>query len=357
MKRKQKKTVSKGEDANLPQKKARGPRVRFWFFTDNGKAGSLGKQLVANPEVWKELPVGVTYLTWQLEEGDETHHPHLQGHLHLQRNQYVSWVHKNVSKTARFEERWGTSQQCDVYCHKEEGRLAGPYTLGEPVGRQMGKADLGDVIRRCKEGVTWREFYEDDPAMTHRYERLIRKVKTIYAPRYEPDGQGATVALLYGVAGCGKTAAAFAQWSDGDFYELPLTGSSSIWWDGLDRHNKILMDDFTGAASHMRLDVLLKILDRYPRRVPIKGSFEWLVGDKNVIITSNMHPRKWYNWQGREEQWPALKRRIHEVYIWKEKECVRADDTFWDFEEDFVFYEEVLSFGSVKRNMYPMFKQ
>ncbi len=358
MKRKSNESKSIGEDETLPKKKkGRGPCIRDWFFTDNGKAGDNGADLLANPEVWKELPAGVTYLAWQLEEGQNSYHPHLQGHLHLARSQYISWLHKNISPTACFKERRGTSQQCDVYCSKLEGKLSDFFKLGVSVEGKVEKADLDALVCRCIEGVSWRQLIEDDPRLTHRYARLIRHVKTLYAPRYEPEGQGAMVALLYGKAGCGKTRAAFAHWNGDDFYELPLNGSSTIWWDGLDRHNKILMDDFSGAMSHMRLDVLLKILDRYPRRVPIKGAFEWLTGDKHVIITSNIHPRKWYKWEGREEQWPALKRRIHEVYIWQDGECVLADSSFWLFEEEFVFYENVASYGSIRKNLYPMFNQ
>ncbi len=348
-----------GKDADLPPKKrvrkSQGPHVRFWFFTDNGKAGSEGKLLVERPEVWEALPEGVSYLFWQLEKGKKTEHPHLQGHIELSNSQYVSWLHVHVSSTASFEVRIGTADQCDVYCSKSEGKLAGPWVLGAHSKGSGSRTDLDQLVTSCKQGISWKELIEENSMQVRKYSRFIALCKTLYRPRYDPDGLGAEVHLYYGVAGCGKTKEAFEQFLGLDFYELPLSGGSNIWWDGLDRQHNFLMDDFCGAASHMRLDVLLKILDRYPRRVPVKHGFGWLLGDKHVIITSNIHPRKWYTWTDREEQWPALKRRIHKVIIWKKDEAFIADESFWDFDEDkdFVHYREGNQYGNVKKDMYP----
>lgn len=323
-------------DPPKKQKSKRGPHVKYWFFTDNGVAGTNGAALVENPEVWVELPAGVQYLSWQLEEGDDTKHPHLQGHVELKRPQYVSWLHKNVSATARFLVRKGSTQQCDTYCHKEKGRLAGPFSLGVPKKGEQGKrTDLEGLVNKCKEQVPWKQLIEDDPCLVAKYLRFIGKMKSLYRPKYDEAGEGSKVILLFGKAGCGKTKEAYHLWKDLDgFYELPLTGSNTVWWDGLDQHNKILFDDFSGAASHMRLDNFLKILDRYPRRVQVKGDHEWLPGDKHIIITSNIHPRKWWKWEDREEQYLALKRRIGKVFIWDAEESMQeAAEDFWEFEE------------------------
>ncbi len=317
-----------------PKKKERnrGPQVKFWFFTDNGKAGAKGLELVG--EAWKELPDGVAYLSWQLEKGEVTGHPHLQGHLELTRTRYESWLHTHISSTARFLVRRGTAKQCDVYCHKEEGRLEGPFSLGQPSKGKGSRTDLEALREDIKTGSNMRDIAENHLVSLARYPRLVNTLKSLYRPKWDPEGPRAKVYLFYGKTGTGKTLSVYKKWANHEgFYEMPIATTGS-WWDGFDRHDRVLMDDFAGAASHMRLDTLLKILDSYPRQVPVKGSFAWYLV-KYVAITSNIHPRKWYDYSDREEQYNALKRRIHKVILWDadKNSFFIADEDFWEIEE------------------------
>ena len=50
------------------------------------------------------------------------------------------------------------------------------------------------------------------------------------------------------------------------------------------------MDDFYGWVKY---DEMLKICDRYPYRVPIKGGFRQFTSEC-IIITSNSEPDQWY---------------------------------------------------------------
>ncbi len=321
-------------DLKRPPKKRRhrSPHVRFWFFTDNGIAGLKGEGLIG--ENWKELPAGVTYLSWQLEKGQETGHPHLQGHLELSTAQYVSWLHKHVSHTASFEVRRGTAAQCDVYCSKEEGALEGPYHLGKPSNGAGARTDLEAVRDAIKSGINIRDLAMDHLPVLARYPRLISTLTTLYRPKWVEGGQRVKVYLLIGKTRCGKTKAVYKRWSHKDsFYEMPIA-TTSLWWDGFDQHTNILMDDFCGAASHMRLDTLLKILDSYPRRVPVKGSFAWYQ-PKAVAITTNIHPRKWYDYSDREEQYDALAARFYKVMKYNERkqDMERMGSEFWEVED------------------------
>ncbi|KKK43994.1 hypothetical protein LCGC14_3167690 [marine sediment metagenome] len=76
------------------------------------------------------------------------------------------------------------------------------------------------------------------------------------------------------------------------------------------------------------------VLYRYPIMLPVKGSFVWWC-PRQIAITTNIHPKDWYNYNGREEQYRALSRRIHQVLTFDVKkeeggwEPVRADPEFW----------------------------
>ena len=143
------------------------------------------------------------------------------------------------------------------------------------------------------------------------------------------------VVLYYGETGTGKT----RTWHDKyvgseEFYRVPV--GRDVWFDGYDMHKYVLLDDFSGAASHMSLATLLQILDRYPLQVPVKGSFVWWMPDK-ICITTNIRPIHWYKWEGRESQYQALKRRIHKVLDFDKKDAegnaLDATDSFWDIDD------------------------
>ncbi len=331
-------SASQAYPTDRPAKKKKkpnpqGPHVRRWVFTDNGEKGKGGKELVS--EAWKELPAGTTYLSWQLEQGSKTEHPHLQGYIELSRSQYVSWLHANISRTAGFLVARGSPAQASEYTHKEEGRLAGPYELGVLSDGQGSRTDLVEVRELIRGGASTRDILECLPHMVARYPRFLQTCKQMYRPKYDPEAKGIKVILYYGKTGTGKTRTVYNDWSlKPEFYEMPIA-TTGTWWDGFDRHTLVLMDDFAGKASHMRLDTLLKILDRYPRRVPVKGDFEWYA-PQQVAITTNIHPRLWYDYSDREEQYNALKRRIHKVYCYDELGPYVAQEEFWEEGEAFV---------------------
>jgi len=81
------------------------------------------------------------------------------------------------------------------------------------------------------------------------------------------------------------------------------------WFDGYQGEEAVLFDDFHGGV--FKLPYLLKLLDRYPMRVPIKGGFvQWK--PKRIYITSNLDPDTWF-YNAHEEHKNALKRRFKEV--------------------------------------------
>lgn len=135
------------------------------------------------------------------------------------------------------------------------------------------------------------------------------------------------VHLYYGVPGSGKTLKAFVE-NDDMYRKMPGT----LWFDGYDGQKVLLLDDFCGAASKMRLDYFLSLIDKFPFMVEVKGATTWLQATK-IIVTSNIHPHHWWEWLNREVMYDALKRRFDKVFYFPTKTDVPQEvtaESFWD---------------------------
>ncbi len=304
---------------------------RFWCFTDN--------QPQEEQPQWKELPPNVRYLVWQLERID---HTHLQGYFELFGNRKLGWCKKNISPTAHYEPRQGTQQEAITYCTSEtykgkaKGRIGGPWPLGTPTGGQGTRGDILAMRDSIKAGKRKRHFIEETPRIIWKYRRFYEMCAFNYKPAREHDLK---VILALGQPGTGKTRFAYDNWganleTSQEFYVLPIT-NKTLWFDGYDMHKYVMMDDFDGKYSSTSLATLLRILDRYIIQVPIKGGHVWW-GPERIYITSNILPKLWYTWEGRELQQKALKRRIHQIFDFDQlnEEGIPADITdepyLWD---------------------------
>lgn len=191
-------------------------------------------------------------------------------------------------------------------------RLAGPWEHGTPGTEQQGtRTDLIKLREAIKSGKRKRELVEDDALceVVAKYPRFASLCYEAFAPETR---EAPTVVLLYGPPGCGKTKHAYTE--SPHLWKAPI--GKGGWYDQYDGHSAVLFDDFAGKASHTALSDLLRILDRYSEKVPVKGGFvSWR--PTTIYITTNIHPFEWYDWQGREVHYPALRRRIAMVVAWR----------------------------------------
>lgn len=230
---------------------------------------------------------------------------------------------KKLLRTGHWEPAMGTSANNTHYCTKpvvdclcshcasQPVRLAGPWTHGTPGQDDKGVSQRTDLIKlrdAIKSGKRKRDLFEGDlmvPAA--RYARFVDEVYKIYQP---PPHQNRTVTLLYGPTGCGKTREVYDDCGD-DLWETPI--DSACWYDGYDGHEDALFDEFSGE---MPLKALLRITHEYRARIPIKHGYVWW-NARRVFITTNVHPREWYDWSTRESQYPALRRRVTLLVTWR----------------------------------------
>ena len=138
------------------------------------------------------------------------------------------------------------------------------------------------------------------------------------------DKRDVSVVLIYGPTGTGKTNYAMSQ------KDVFKKDGMDQWFDGYNGESTLLIDDFAGSCSRITLSFLLTLLDRYPVNLPVKRSFE-MCKAKWIIVTSNIHPRMWYDYSKREEHYRALARRFHEVWWFTpEHKCKLVPKNFFE---------------------------
>lgn len=154
-----------------------------------------------------------------------------------------------------------------------------------------------------KEGKRLRQIADDHFGSFLKYQRGITAAKLAYAPKrdWQPS-----VVVYWGRTGAGKTRAVYDNLSSPeDVYVHP----GGPWFDGYDGQPIVLFDDYAG--SEFKLQYFLKLLDRYPMQVPIKGGFVSFI-PQEIYITSNLNPNSWYS-NANYEHVAAMKRRFTNV--------------------------------------------
>ena len=256
---------------------------RRWCFTLN------------NPERDDLVfPDNVRYAIWQRERGEEGTE-HLQGYIELAKPQRLSWC-KNVIARAHFEIARGTRDQARDYCRKSDTRVAGPFEFGEwKSGGQGSRTDLNAVKALIDDGAGEQEIAEGHFSTWCRNYRAFREYKRI---KTEARNWPCDVEVLWGEPGTGKSRKALEE-NPGAYWK-----PKGNWWDGYEQQEVVVIDEFYGWLPY---DFLLRLCDRYPLNVEVKGGTAAFVA-KKIVFTSNKHPDDWYQKENLDKR--AFARRV-----------------------------------------------
>lgn len=266
-------------------------QAKHWCFTINNYDDDIVRSVRD-----ASITDGVVYLVFGREVG-ESGTPHLQGYVSFRKRVAFGHVKSLFGAKAHLEPARGNPTQASTYCKKD-----GDFEeFGELPGGSGQRTDLIAVAEAIKQGETLRAISERYPAAVLRYGSGVQRLRAHYRPSRD---QAPEIQCFWGPTGCGKTR---RVWEFVKHDELWLHPGGQ-WFDGYDGHRSVLFDDFDG--SWFKLHYLLKLLDRYPMPVPVKGGFTWWV-PKHIFITSNVQPREWYN-NAHEEHKRALMRRLNE---------------------------------------------
>jgi len=271
------------------ERKADMPAYRNFCFTDFNVEDERKAELL-------ELPV--QYIVFQLELSSKTNRLHFQGYVELRERTVFNSVKAMLGDGVHFEPRRGTQKQARDYCMKEDTRVGGPWEAGEP-SIQGKRNDLGKIKEMLDSGKSVEEIADTDFPTWCRNHNAIDKYVSMKAKKRNWEMNNS---CLWGDAGTGKTRSAHD--SEPDLYIKP----DGKWFCGYRGQEAVLIDDFTGD---MPLSLFLKVLDRYPMSVEVKGGSTSFLA-KRVYVTSNLSPEEWYP-TASAQQHAAIRRRFKSI--------------------------------------------
>ena len=187
--------------------------------------------------------------------------PHLQGHIECERKVRLNQLKRWFVDSIHFEVRRGYYEDSEEYCSKEDEE---PYRIGHRISKGKGKrTDIADLYDAISRGDSLRTLVNEHFGSYIRYHRGIDRARSVLAQRIIADKQ---VVVHYGDTGLGKSHDVYQDHDIEDIFEYPGGG----WFDGYDGQSVVIIDDF--SPSDFKISYLLKLLDKYPMQVPIKGS-------------------------------------------------------------------------------------
>lgn len=231
---------------------------------------------------------------------------HLQGYIYKS-NRYSFNTVKELIPRAHIESAKGSPQQNIKYCSKD-----GQFTEWGTRPEQGKRNDISEFRDAIWNNLSEEELLIEYPEMMAKYDRFYQRCRNVLLKKQAQKMEPPIVTVLVGEPGIGKTKSVYDNHDINDIYKMECGdgSSNSIWWDNYNGEQVILIDDF---HNNFKLDYMLRLLDRYPMKLNIKGGHTWKCAT-HIYITSNTDPNNWYP-NCNEIHRKAIKRRITTIKI------------------------------------------
>nr|WAE42846.1 MAG: replication associated protein [Cressdnaviricota sp.] len=269
---------------------------------------------------------------FQLESAPTTGYVHFQGYFELIIKKQYTWIQKNIRHFEYIKEAKGTPKQAWEYSTKNETRIFGPWTLGQPRASES-KNKTEDFVKAIKNGMTDEQLWEEHPSMMARMEHVPHRIRTLKVPVRTEELE---VYVFYGEPGTGKSRMVRELYPD--VYVIPF--SQKVWLTHRGALAKVVcLEDFDG---NMQLKQFNRLIDRYPEEVETKGGFLWWMPNIVFIIT-NAPPHTWWGDDGRQNIKDQVFRRISACYdfngfdysLWQKERKMPPKLTVQELEEKY----------------------
>lgn len=211
---------------------------------------------------------------------------HLQGLVIFDNPRALAGVKRVIGDRAHIERMRGTFEQARSYCSKEEtADPTLPFIERGTPPQQGARTDLTAVAERIKEGASESQLADEFTEAYLKYHRGIANAVRIRLPVRSFKTE---VFWFYGATGTGKSRAAQELCPDA-YWKNP----AHHWWDGYSGTEDVIVDDY--RADFCKFSELLRLFDRYPYQVQVKGGTVNFCS-RRIVITTPKHPTDvWYN--------------------------------------------------------------
>lgn len=187
------------------------------------------------------------------------------------------------------------SAAAENYVWKDESAVSGTrFECGSKPMQRSSKKDWDAIWESAKSG----KLGEIPASVRVSSYRTLRAIATDHM---EALAMERTNNCFWGITGSGKSRDAWAAAGPLAYSKDPR----SEFWDGYRGQENVVIDEFRGG---FHISQLLRVLDRYPVILQVKGS-SVPSSIRRVWITSNLHPRDWYPVLD-VSTYDALKRRL-----------------------------------------------
>jgi len=287
--------------------RARGTKHRAWTITAN-VPDFIDKDYLQELAIKALEEPGVRYICFQEETAPSTGQKHYQGFVQFPNQVYLSGA-KELGVTlfgvqCHMEPARGTADENRVYCSKEGGAN---FQEHGSLPRPGNRTDLARIARELTEGKSLLDVATMMPSDFMKYHGGIKAYHTLIHSNPRVISVDPIVYWWYGPTGVGKSRKAF------ETFPSAYIKMNNHWWDGYIGQKEVVFDDY--RPSLCTFQEFLRIIDRYPMRVEVKGSSIELSANVFVVTTTS---RPEVLWNGRtEEALNQLIRRIGTIQEFK----------------------------------------
>lgn len=216
--------------------------------------------------------------------------PHLQGFFVLKKQWRLSAL-KKINNRWHLESARSDIKDNYKYCSKE-GDF---YEFGDK--RKCGQGARSDIINALDECKNPDEFNEKYPGIYVRYHSGIDKHYFRKQKKKLNSYNPVEVSYIWGESRSGKTSSILKKHGPENCFILD-SEDNKLWFDGYENQEVLILDDFRG---NIKLTYLLRLLDNYIMRLPVKGGHtisNWKYiyitnNDELLSLYPNVTPRSW----------------------------------------------------------------